>query len=56
MSNPKLLIEAKITLLIREQDLKLLIRAMQGYQPTNESEMHNHKYLLDVLETIDMSN
>ena len=52
----ELIIEASITLLLREQDLKLLIRAMRSYTPTNEEEAHNRDYLLDVLETIDISD
>jgi hypothetical protein len=43
-------IDATITLLLREQDVTLLLRAMQQFTAKTEDERHRREYLLDVLE------
>ena len=45
-------IDANITLLLRDKDVALLLKAMQTYTPDNENEVQGRKYLLDVLEQI----
>ena len=45
-------IDANITLLLREEDAALLLKAMRAYTPDNENEVQGRKYLLDVLEQI----
>ena len=45
-------IDANITLLLREKDAALLLKAMQTYTPDNENEVQGREYLLDVLEQI----
>jgi hypothetical protein len=45
-------IDANITLVLREQDVSLLLQAMQKYTPENEKEMRGREYLLDVLEQV----
>jgi hypothetical protein len=47
-------IEATITLLLREQDVILLLKAMQQFTAETEKEKHGHEYLLDVLEHLAM--
>jgi hypothetical protein len=47
---PRIVMEAKITLLLREQDVNLLLKAMQRYSAENEDEARNRTYLLGVLE------
>ncbi len=41
--------EANITLLLREQDVQLLLKAVQQFTTENEEEESNRKYLLDIL-------
>jgi len=41
--------EAKIVLQLREQDINLLLKAMQEYRAENEDEAHNRAFLLDIL-------
>ncbi len=43
-------IDADITLLLREQDVALLLKAMQQFTAETEEEKHGREYLLDVLE------
>ena len=43
-------IEANITLLLREQDVSLLLKAVQQFRAKTEEEEHVRGYLLDVLE------
>jgi hypothetical protein len=45
----KLRMDAKITLLLREQDVQLLLKAVQQFEAENEEEASNRKYLLDIL-------
>jgi hypothetical protein len=45
-------IEAKITLLLREKDINLFLKALRQFQPENEDEAHNRHYLLGVLEQL----
>ena len=45
-------IDANITLLLRDKDVTLLLKAMQSYTPDNENEMQGREYLLEVLEQI----
>ena len=45
-------IEANITLLLREKDVALLLKAMQAYTPDNDNEVQDRAYLLEVLEQI----
>ena len=47
---PRIVIEAKIILQVREQDVNLLLKALQQYSAENEDEARNRTYLLDVLE------
>ena len=47
---PRIVIEAKIILQVREQDVNLLLKALQQYSAENEDEVRNRTYLLDVLE------
>jgi hypothetical protein len=45
-------IDADITLLLREQDVALLLKAMQQFTAETEEEKHGRDYLLDVLEQL----
>jgi hypothetical protein len=45
----KLRFDAKITLLLREQDVQLLLKAVQQLTAENEEEASNRRYLLDIL-------
>jgi hypothetical protein len=45
-------IDPNITILVREDDLPLLLKAMQTYTPDNENEVQGRGYLLEVLEQI----
>jgi hypothetical protein len=45
-------IDATITLLLREQDVTLLLKAMQQFKAETEEEVHGRDYLLDVLEQL----
>ena len=45
-------IEAKITLLLREQDINLFRKAVEQYNPENQAEARNRDYLLEVLEQL----
>jgi hypothetical protein len=45
----KLRFDAKITLMLREQDVNLLLKAMQQYKAEDEDEADNRRYLLDIL-------
>jgi hypothetical protein len=45
-------IDANITLLLREQDVSLLRKALQKFRAENETERHGREYLLEVLEQI----
>jgi hypothetical protein len=45
----KIRMEANIVLQLREQDISLLLKAVQQYTAENEDEAHNRKYLLDIL-------
>jgi hypothetical protein len=47
---PRIVIEAKIILQVREQDVNLLLKALQQYSAENEDEARNRTYLLGVLE------
>jgi hypothetical protein len=48
----RLKIDATITLLLREQDVTLLLKAMQQFKAETEEEVHGRDYLLDVLEQL----
>jgi hypothetical protein len=41
---------AKITLLLRDQDVNVLLKALQKYTAENEDEARNREYLIEVLE------
>jgi hypothetical protein len=45
----KLRMDAKITLLLREQDVHLLFKAVQQFEAENDEEASNRNYLLDIL-------
>ena len=45
----KLRMDAKITLLLREQDVQLLLKAVQQFEAENDEEASNRRYLLDIL-------
>jgi hypothetical protein len=45
-------IDATITLLLREQDVALLHKAVQQFTAKTEDEQHRRDYLLDVLEQL----
>jgi hypothetical protein len=47
-------IEADITLLLREQDVALLLKAGQQFRAKTEDEKHGRDYLLDVLEQLSL--
>jgi hypothetical protein len=47
-------IDAKITLLLREQDVDLLRKALQQFTAENAEEAHGRDYLLDVFEHLAM--
>ena len=47
-------IEADITLLLREQDIALLLKAVQQFRVTTEDEKHGRDFLLDVLEQLSL--
>jgi hypothetical protein len=47
-------IEATITLLLREQDVTLLLKAIQQFTAETNKEKHGREYLLDVLEHLAM--
>jgi len=47
-------IEADITLLLREQDVALLRKAVQQFRAKTEDEQHGRDYLLDVLEQLSL--
>jgi hypothetical protein len=42
-------VDANITLLLREQDVALLLKAVEQFTPETEAEKHGRDYLLDVL-------
>jgi hypothetical protein len=41
--------EANITLLLREQDVNLLLKAVRELSPETEGEAANRAYLIDIL-------
>jgi hypothetical protein len=45
-------IDANITLLLREQDVSLLRKAVQQFTAETDEEKHGRDYLLDVLEQL----
>jgi hypothetical protein len=47
-------IDATITLLLREQDVLLLLKAVQQFTAETDEEKHGRDYLLDVLEQLAM--
>ncbi len=47
-------VEADITLLLREQDVALLLKAVQQFTAESEDEKHGRDYLLDVLEQLSL--
>ena len=47
-------IEADITLLLREQDVALLLKAVQQFTAKTEDEKYGRDYLLDVLEQLSL--
>ena len=47
-------IEADITLLLREQDVALLLKAVQQFRAKTEDEIHGRDFLLDVLEQLSL--
>jgi hypothetical protein len=47
-------IEADITLLLREQDVALLLKAVQQFRAKTEDEKHGRDFLLDVLEQLSL--
>ena len=47
-------IEADITLLLREQDVALLRKAVQQFRAKTEDEQHGRDFLLDVLEQLSL--
>ncbi len=55
MHDEDVLIAANITLMLREQDVDFLLRAVAEYSPKNDEDAHERSYLLDVLETIALS-
>ncbi len=46
--------EATITLMLREQDVSLLLKAVQQFTAQTEEEKHGCDYLLDVLEQLSL--
>jgi hypothetical protein len=52
LKNMKPKIEAKITLLLREQDVRFLLEAVKQFKAENEKEASNRKYMLEVLELL----
>ena len=46
--------EATITLMLREQDVSLLLKAVQQFTAQTEEEKHGRDYLLDVLEQLSL--
>ncbi len=44
-------IDANITLLLREQDVAFLLKAVEQFTPETEAEKHGRDYLLDVLRS-----
>ena len=44
--------EAKITLLLREQDIQFLLEAVKQFKAETEKEASKRKYLLEVLELL----
>jgi hypothetical protein len=45
-------IDANITLVLREQDVSLLLKTLQTYTPENEEEIRGREYLLGVMEQV----
>jgi hypothetical protein len=41
-------VDANITLLLREQDVALLLKAVEQFTPEAEAEKHGRDYLIDV--------
>jgi hypothetical protein len=48
-------IDATITLLLREQDVTLLLKAMQQFKAETDEEQHGRDYLRDVLAQLAIS-
>jgi hypothetical protein len=48
----KVKMEANITLILREKNVKLLLKAVQQLKPDNDGEAHNQRYLLDLLKLL----
>ena len=46
--------EANITVMLREQDVDVLLKALQQFTPDNAEEAHGRDYLLDVFEHLAM--
>jgi hypothetical protein len=46
----KLKMEANITVLLREQDVDVLLKAVQQFTPETAEEAHVRRHLLDLLE------
>jgi hypothetical protein len=46
----KLKFEANITLMLREQDVNLLLKAVEQFSPETQDEARNREYLLDLLQ------
>jgi hypothetical protein len=54
MKKHTLKFDANITLMLREQDVALLLNAVQAYIPINKDEEENRKYLLDLLKYLSL--
>jgi hypothetical protein len=45
----RLKMEANITLMLREQDVNLLLKAVEQFSPQTDEEEQGHTFLLDIL-------
>jgi hypothetical protein len=54
MKKHTLQIAANITLMLREQDVALLLNSIRAYKPMNKDEEENRKYLLGLLEYLSL--
>ena len=49
MSDIRLKVEANITLMLREQDVNLLLQAVEQFSPQTDEEEQGRTFLLDIL-------
>jgi hypothetical protein len=54
MKKYNLQFDAKITLMLREQDVALLLNSIKAYNPLNKDEEENRKYLLGLLDYLSL--